>query len=84
VLLGAGDAGDVLSEAVEPRALAAEQLPGLWAGLDDAVGKTRGVSVDRRDRRAVEALRIMELVYSTLIRVTSMDGTQVSPSRRSW
>jgi hypothetical protein len=30
--------------------------------LDDAVGKTREVSVDRRDRRAVEALRIMELV----------------------
>jgi hypothetical protein len=30
--------------------------------LDDAVGKTRGVSVDGRDRRAVEALRIMELV----------------------
>jgi hypothetical protein len=62
VLLGAGDASDVLNEAVEPRALAAERLPCLWAGLDDAVGKTREVSVDRRDRRAVEALRIMELV----------------------
>jgi hypothetical protein len=29
VLLGAGDASDVLNEAVEPRALAAERLPYL-------------------------------------------------------
>jgi hypothetical protein len=35
------------------------QVSGLgWT----TVGKTREVSVDRRDRRAVEALRIMELV----------------------
>jgi hypothetical protein len=30
--------------------------------LDDAVGNTREASVDRHDRRAVEALRVMELV----------------------